>query len=116
MHIFTETSSRLRTVCAYGAILLFCTVLTRWSGPAHMTNALARLTAIAMVQITTLENFELHKKFQPPIGMILPVLYYHLHQLIMITRLQLPALHFGQSHNGPSQSLELHLQVNGALS
>ena len=30
--------------------------------------------------------------------------------------LQLPALHFGQSHNGPSQSLELHLQVNGALS
>ena len=82
-----------------------------------MTNALARLTAIAMVQITTLKFFELHKKFQPPIGMILPVLHNtHLHQLIMITGLQLPALHFGQSHKGPSQSLELHLQVNGALS
>ena len=77
-----------------------------------MTNALARLTTIAMVQITALKFFELHKKFRPPIGMILP----HLHQIIMITGLQLPALHFGQSHNGPSQSLELHLQVNGALS
>ena len=81
-----------------------------------MTNALARFTAIAVVQITTLKNFELHKKFQPPIGMILQKTNPHLHEFIIITGSELPALHFGQSHNGPSQSLELHLQVNGALS
>ena len=40
----------------------------------------------------------------------------HLHEFIVISGSELPALHFGQSHNGPSQSLELHLQVKGALS